>query len=144
MTKEEFEKSEIKFGTVLYVDGKTKIYVLSKGIDCVHWYDEEEYYHTTSYEHLFFDMKDFIKKAYDYNWILKERGEINYPCDVIIDTYNEGYNNGYADALKIEKMPSDEMIIKIINLYNRFGCDKIDNNNKVVSIETIKEHLYDE
>ena len=53
-----------------------------------------------------------------------------------------GYSEGYGDARQIECIPSDEMIIKIINLYNKFGADKIDINFNITSIETIKEKLY--
>lgn len=38
---------------------------------------------------------------------------------------------------------TDEMIIKIINLYNSWGVDKVDENSKVLSVETIKKHLYE-
>lgn len=55
----------------------------------------------------------------------------------------DGYNKGFAEASKIERVPSDDMIIKIINLYNSFGVDKFDENFKILSVETIKQHLYE-
>lgn len=62
--------------------------------------------------------------------------------DVYCNGFKNGYSEGYKDAMQIERIPSDEMIIKIINLYNKFGADKIDINFNITSIETIKEKLY--
>lgn len=64
-----------------------------------------------------FEQGYIEEKALEYNYILKERGIVNYPDDIVVDIYKNAYNEGYADAMKIERIPSDEMIIKIMDSF---------------------------
>lgn len=84
--------------------------------------------------------KEDLAKAY-YERIIEQNPQaeaLNFSGAFI-----DGYTEGFADASKIERVPSDDMIIKIINLYNSFGVDKVDENFKILSVETIKQHLYE-
>lgn len=86
------------------------------------------------------------EKAKEYcQPILKDNHNKSYGFELydIEDGFLAGYAEGFADASKVERIPSDDMIIKIINLYNSFGADKVDENYKVLSVETIKQHLYE-
>lgn len=64
-----------------------------------------------------FEQGYIEEKALEYNYILKERGIVNYPDDIVVDIYKNAYNEGYADAMKVERIPSDEMIIKIMDSF---------------------------
>lgn len=48
------------------------------------------------------------EKALEYNWICKERGDCNYPDDIIINAYESGYESGYNDSLIVKSESSNE------------------------------------
>lgn len=66
------------------------------------------------------------------------------PDTVLVKTdgYVEGYTDGYANALEIERVPSDGMITRILALSNTYDriCDEQWSLNK--RVDFIRENLY--
>lgn len=90
--------------------------------------------------------KETVDEALEYNWILKERGEVNYPDDIIVNAFVEG-------TKWTEKNPSEETIDKIIDLLYEankevrlhvVNPDGISlNEARKMQIKYIKEHFND-
>lgn len=53
--------------------------------------------------------------------IVEQKAYIHGSEDGFQNGYDNGYIDGYADGLKIEQIPSSDMINKIINLYKKFN-----------------------
>lgn len=60
--------------------------------------------------------------------------------------FYDGYNKGFADALEIERVPSDEMLKKIIYYLDKgyYICPEFDGSSYIELVEYLKEKLYEE
>lgn len=58
--------------------------------------------------------EEIEENALEYNWILKERGDVNFPDNITVGTFIEG-------AKWADNNPSDEVILRIISLSFEWG-----------------------